>query len=224
MITEILVLTIILIGLFLFLKGDKTETHPSTAGKVTRKWANKTEPGDPLKMRNAYIISQTLPTRKLGKIQKIFPQAQNIKWKDQTAKFDILVIKQQTGSTLFGLIKKHKTITLALSRDEHSPLMPDDDLYIYTEGIAHFSNGLYRTTNHAPETIMISTFEDGVMETYLDILDNLGAIAQNMLESNLPHVKNMERSGGVLKIAKRGVETAGGTIKKGLKVLRPPKE
>jgi len=92
-------------------------------------------------------------------------------------------------------------IILRLLPDEHSPFMVGADLTIYAVGIKRLGNsGYYISTNRNVPELLKVVFDQSHEYAIKSNVDALGIMANKIVEANAQHIKEMEKSGGVVKL------------------------
>ena len=156
---------------------------------------------------------KTHPPVYFGRIMGVIPKVPYIKTKAEgdvrvvTGRlFEDIVLVRVKDNGLFGWIPVigdmfREEIILRLQPEEHSPFVVNGDITTYAVGIKRLGNsGYYITTNRNVAELLQVVFDQSYEYAIKQNVDALGIMANKIVEANSQHIKEMEKSGGVIKL------------------------
>ena len=161
-----------------------------------------------------------------GKIIGVIPKVPYIKTKVQDGAkaivarmFEDVVLVRVKDNGMLGWIPVigemfREEIIIRLTPEEHSPFIVNGDLTLYAVGIKRLGNsGYYITTNRNVPELLAVVFDQSYEYAIKQNVDALGILANKVVEANAQHIKEMEKSGGVIKLVTSKVQDAAGEQK-----------
>jgi hypothetical protein len=148
-----------------------------------------------------------------GKIMGVIPKVPYIRTKTENGiktvldkLFEDIVLVRVKDNALFGWIPVigdmvREELIIRLQPDEHSPFVMNGDITVYAVGIKRLGNsGYYITTNRNIPELLTVVFDQSHEYAIKQNVDALGIMANKVVEANAQHIKEMEKSGGVIKL------------------------
>jgi len=154
-----------------------------------------------------------------GRIMGVIAKVPYIKTKTEGDKkiimgrmFEDIILVRVKDNTLFGWIPVigemfREEIIIRMLPEEHSPFVSNGDITVYAVGIKRLGNsGYYITTNRNVPELLTVVFDQSHEYAIKQNVDALGIMANKIVEANSQHIKEMEKSGGVIKLVTSKVQ------------------
>jgi len=156
-----------------------------------------------------------------GKIMGVIPKVPYVKTKLEGDKrivtgrlFEDIILVRVKDNAMLGWIPVigdmfREEVILRMLPEEHSPFIVNGDLTAYAVGIKRLGNsGYYTTTNRNVSELLQVVFDQSYEYAIKQNVDALGIMANKIVEANSQHIKEMEKSGGVIKLVTGRVQQA----------------
>lgn len=167
-----------------------------------------------MKLKNMMLSGdKSHPPVYFGQIRGVIPKVPYIKMRTEGnvkkivgRDFEDIVLVRVRYNALFGWIPVigdmfKEELIIRMKPDEHSPFIEGGDLTVYAVGIKRLGNsGYYITTNRNVPELLNVVFDQSHEYAIKQNVDALGVMANKIVEANAQHIKEMEKTGGVIKL------------------------